>query len=100
MMTKGADLMSMEINPTARSPADLRAASVDVHDIRRNIRRRYVLSLIVATLIVIAEMAVVGSSVGTARRPRAGHGPVEASAFVFPPQPPSDLLVGGKIRTG
>ena len=90
----------MEPNPAARSPAASGAASIGVYGIRQNLRRRRALSLILATLIVIAEMAALRPSLEAAKRPRAEPKSVEAPAFVLPPQPPSDVIVGGKIRTG
>jgi len=92
--------MPMEPNPAARSPAASRAASIDVREIERNLRRRCALSLIIATAIVIAEMAVLRPSGEPAKRSRAERDPIEAPAFVPPLQPPSDVLVRGKLRVG
>jgi len=48
-------------------------------------RRRFLLSLVVATLIVIAEAAPLHSLDETAKRPL---------AFVSPPPPPPVLIIG------
>jgi len=92
--------MSKEPNRAARSRAARPAASTDVDEIRQNLRRRWALSLIVATLVVIAETAVLRPSLETPKRPSAKRDPIDAPAFAPPAQPPSDMLVGGKLRIG
>ena len=89
--------MSKERNPAVRSSAATRA---DDYEARQNLRWRCALSLVLATLVVIAEMAVLRPSAEAPDRPRAKPNPIDAPAFVLPPRPPSDLLVGGKICVG
>ena len=59
---------------------------IDIDDIRRNLRCGLALSLLVATLIVVAEAAALRSTVETASRPQMGPVPVRAPAFVPPPR--------------
>jgi hypothetical protein len=75
-------------------------APVGAEEVRRNLQRRVVLSLIIATTVVLAEWFALRPSV-EAQRPGAGGAPLEAPAFVLPPGPPSDKLIGGaKTRIG
>jgi len=82
------------------SPA--RAGSIDAAEIHRTIGRRIVAPLIAAGLILTAEAALCrGPQRDRDVQPRAAPEPViEVPAFVRPPKPPPDVLIGGRIRIG
>ena len=69
------------------------APSIDIDDIRKNLRRRLALSLLAATLIVIAEAAALRSAVETASRPQSGREPIRAPAFMSPTPRPDGVFV-------
>ncbi len=69
------------------SSALRRAPSIDIDDVRRNLRWRLALSLLAATLIVVAEATALRSTVETASRPQTGRERMRAPGFVSPPRP-------------
>ncbi len=78
-----------------------RAVSDDGAEIRRTCGRRLVAPLIAASLILCGEIASLRGS-GDADVPlRATPEPaIDAPAFVRPPKPAPDVLIGQKIRIG
>ncbi len=78
--------MPVERTILEENSASRGAPSIDIDDIRKNLRRRVALALLAATLIVLAEAAALRSSVETASRRQAGPEPVRAPVFVSPPR--------------
>jgi hypothetical protein len=59
------------------------------------------LCLAVAMAIVLAELFVFGPAGDPAtKQPKAGETTINVPAFVLPPPPPSDVLIGDRIRVG
>jgi hypothetical protein len=72
---------------------------VTAAEIRRNLGRRYVAPLIVASLIAAAQVALLRPSTGTDKASRATLEPaINAPAFVRPPKPSPDALIGHVVR--
>lgn len=69
-------------------------------DMRRTLGLRFVLALIVASVVILVEMIVSWPSLTTSdAQPHAIPGQVEAPAFVLPP-PPSDVRTSARTRVG
>jgi hypothetical protein len=73
--------------------------AVTAEEIRRNVGRRYVAPLIVASLIAAAQFALLRPSAETDKASRATLEPtINAPAFVRPPKPSPDALIGRVVR--
>jgi hypothetical protein len=92
--------MSTEREFVAAPLKGARSAAVDAYEIRQNLRRRFRLSLVIAALIVVAELGLMRSKVDAAKHDRATHDPLGPPAFVLPPSPPPSVLTGARIRVG
>lgn len=67
----------------------------------KNLNPSFILSLVAASAITVIEPVLLRPEVEVpAKLPAANHAPIDAPAFVMPPRPPSDVLVGAKIRIG
>lgn len=65
--------------------------------VRQILEPRFVLSLVVASAIFVIELLLLRPGVEAAAKPSAAdQAPIDAPAFVLPPRPPSDVLLGAK----
>jgi len=77
------------------------ASAVDADDIGRSVGRRIGRPLVAASLIAAAEIAVLRPPGNLEWQIRATPEPaINAPAFVRPPKPSPDLLIGARIRLG
>jgi len=77
------------------------AGAVDGDEIRRTWGLRIAAPLIVASLIAIAEASLLWPPAESNAKPGATSQPViDAPAFVRPPKPSPDVLIGSNIRLG
>jgi hypothetical protein len=77
------------------------ASPVDADEIRRSLGRRIGLPLLAASLIAAAEIAVLRHPGNFEKPIRATPEPaINTPAFVRPPKPSPDVLMGARIRVG
>ncbi len=92
--------MRIQESSSAESSCSRRAGALDIDDLRRNMRWRLVLSLLAATLVVIAEVAALRTTAEADRRPPSARQPIGVPAFVTPLPHPTDHTVKPKSRLG
>ena len=77
------------------------AGLIDADEIRRSLGRRFALPLMAASLIAAAQIAVPEVSGDAQKQLRATPEPaINAPAFIRPPRPSPDVLMGPRVRIG
>ena len=89
------------MNRNRKGAVGRNAGSFGADEIRRNLGRRAGLALVAAGLIVAMEVAVLQPPGNLQKQIQATPEPaIGAPAFVRPPRPSPDVLMGGRIRIG
>jgi hypothetical protein len=79
----------------------VRAGAFRGDEIRRNAGRRLALPLIAASLIALGEIAILKPQPKPDKQPATAPEPtINAPAFVRPPGPTPDVLIGRRVRIG
>jgi hypothetical protein len=91
--------------PANRAPFARRAAggrvSTAADEARQSLKRRFVVALMLATAIIVIELLLLRPRVqAAATGPATDQPPLDVPAFVLPARPPSDILIGARIRIG